>query len=66
MSRAASNGQAEPPDRPVDWAAVQYQPAPGTPLLACACGASYLDDDPGRSAHHVVFGHQPEASGRGR
>ena len=31
-----------------------------TPLLRCRCGAAWLDDDEGRRAHDVVFGHQPE------
>lgn len=30
------------------------------PLLRCWCGAAWLDDDEGRRAHDVVFGHQPE------
>jgi hypothetical protein len=41
-----------------------YERAPGTALLVCArpgCGASYLDDLPGRAAHKTVFGHQPKA-----
>jgi hypothetical protein len=54
-----------PPTRPaarpaVDWAAAQYEPNPGTPLLRChRCGASWLDDKPGRVAHVAVFGHSP-------
>jgi len=42
-----------------DWAAMQYRPAPGTPLLTCWCGAVYLDDQPARAAHRTVFGHHP-------
>jgi hypothetical protein len=43
-----------------DWAAVQYRPSPGTPLLICTrCGAFYLDDKPARAAHRAVFGHTP-------
>lgn len=45
--------------QPVDWAAVQYQPDPRVPLLRCRCGGAFLDDEPGRRAHDVVFGHQP-------
>jgi hypothetical protein len=49
-----------PPRPPVDWAAFQYEPAPGTPLLRChRCGANWLDDGPGRVAHVAVFGHSP-------
>ena len=53
----ARDGQAP---TPADWRQLQYQPSPSTPLRTCArCGARYLDDPPGRDAHHAVFGHQP-------
>lgn len=64
MNRA--DRMAKPPGRtrktPVKWDALQYQPAPSTPLLACKCGASWLDDKPGRDAHRVVFGHDPQTA----
>jgi hypothetical protein len=46
--------------QPARWDRLQYQPAPGTPLLTCRCGASYLDDQPSRDAHRTVFGHDPQ------
>ena len=58
--RSSANGhRAEPPHRPVDWSAVGYRPAEGTPTKRCACGGAYLDDDPSRAAHVAVFGHSP-------
>jgi len=30
-----------------------------TPTKCGTCGAFYLDTDPGRQAHVVVFGHRP-------
>jgi hypothetical protein len=63
VSRQAANGQA-PPSAPAD----RHQPGPGPPLLRSACGGYWLDDEPGRDAHHAVFGHQPrtrEAPARG-
>ena len=53
--------------RPAQATRDAYQPAPGTALLTCAltgCGASYLDDQPGRDAHLAVFGHRPQARPR--
>jgi hypothetical protein len=57
----SANGHRQaPPHATTDWSAVQYQPAPGTPLLRCGrCGAAWLDDDPGRQAHIAVFSHSP-------
>ena len=54
--RSSANGhRAEPPRRPVDWSAVGYRPAEGTPTKRCACGGAYLDDEPepGRSRRRV-------------
>jgi hypothetical protein len=59
----AGNGtrpQGKPPAPPVDWAALAYRPAPSTPLRTCRCGARYLDDEPSRDAHRIVFGHRPK------
>lgn len=37
-----------------------YAPAPAAaPLRDCACGAWWTDNEPGRRAHAVVFGHDP-------
>jgi hypothetical protein len=47
--------------RQVRWDQVQYTPAPGTRRLTCKCGATYLDDEPSREAHRIVFGHDPES-----
>lgn len=58
MSRQAANGQA-PPSAPAGRDADRHQPGPGPPLLRCACGGYWLDDEPGRHAHHAVFAHQP-------
>jgi hypothetical protein len=58
--RSSANGRrADPPRAPVDWSAVSYRPAEGTPLRRCACGGAYVDDDPSRVAHVAVFGHSP-------
>jgi hypothetical protein len=60
MTRQSANGRRPP--RPADWRALQYEPAPGTPLLRCdrrGCGAAYIDDEPSRLAHIAVFGHSP-------
>jgi hypothetical protein len=58
--RSSANGyRAEPPRAPVDWAAVSYRPAEGTPVRRCSCGAAYVDDEPSRAAHVAVFGHSP-------
>jgi hypothetical protein len=62
MSRQSANGRAPAPPRPADWKALQYEPAEGTSLLRCACGAAYLDDEPGRRAHVAVFAHSPRPS----
>lgn len=45
-----------------DWSAdLTYKPAPGTRLLQCGhCRAWFLDDQPGRKAHAIVFGHRPK------
>ena len=43
--------------QPVDWAAAQHQTGPAAPLLHCQCGGYWLDDEPGRHAHRVVFLH---------
>ncbi len=56
MSRQAANGQA-PPSAPADWDAAP--PGPAAPLLRCACGGYWTDDDPGRHAHVAVFSHSP-------
>jgi hypothetical protein len=56
-ARQSANGHR--PHAPADWAALAYQPAEGTPLLACRCGGRYLDDREGRQAHDTVFGHNP-------
>jgi hypothetical protein len=61
-ARSANGRRAEPPHAPADWAALQYQPDPRTPLLRCRCGAAFLADEPGRQAHLAVFGHRPRAS----
>jgi len=52
----------KPKTVPVKWDQLQYQPAPSTPVVACKCGAKYLDDAPGRQAHRIVFSHDPEAA----
>ena len=58
--RQSANGyRPEPPHRPADWSALQYQPAAGTPLRRCRCGAVWTDDEPGRQAHIAVFAHSP-------
>jgi hypothetical protein len=61
-ARQSANGRRDTDRRkPADWIAA-YQPAEGTPLLACRaphCGAYYLDDEPARAAHKAVFGHKP-------
>jgi len=57
VSRQAANGHR--PARPADWTALQYQPAEGTPLRRCGCGAAYVDDEPSRQAHVAVFSHSP-------
>lgn len=57
MSRQSANGHR--PAQPADWAAAQYRPGQGVPLLRCQCGAAWLDDEEGRHAHRVVFSHQP-------
>lgn len=60
--RARAKGRrAEPQHAATDWAAVQYQPTEGTPLLRCWCGAAFLADEPGRQAHAVVFSHRPRS-----
>ena len=59
---AVNRGKMHPAAKPVRWDTLQYHPAPNTPLLACKCGASYLDDEPSRTAHRTVFGHDPEAA----
>jgi hypothetical protein len=59
---SASNGSRpkdKPPGTAADWSALQYRPAPSTPLRTCCCGARYLDDGPSRDAHRIVFGHRP-------
>lgn len=65
-ARVLANGHRPgPPRHAVDWDALGYRPAEGTPLRACdrhGCGAKYLDDDPGRQAHIAVFGHSPRTS----
>jgi hypothetical protein len=61
MSRQSANGRAPAPPRPADWKALQYEPAEGTPLRRCRCGANWTDDEPGRRAHRVVFLHEPGA-----
>ncbi len=59
-ARASANGhRAEPPHRPVDWSAVGYRPAEGTPTPRCWCGGVWIDDEAGRHAHRVVFLHEP-------
>jgi hypothetical protein len=56
--RAASNGQDDALLR-------NYRRPASTELLTCGrCGANYLDDAPGRSAHRVVFGHPPKVPER--
>lgn len=58
--RASANGhRPEPLHRPVDWSAIGYRPAEGTPLRTCRCGGAYLDDSPGHQAHIAVFAHSP-------
>ena len=53
QARQSANGQVPAPPRP----------DPGKPpLLRCRCGAAWLDDDEGRHAHRVVFGHQPRTA----
>ena len=61
--------RALPAPRPAQAARPGYQPAENTRLLVCArsdCGASYLDDGPGKAAHRAVFGHAPRAPKGGR
>jgi hypothetical protein len=59
-ARPSANGRrADPPRAPVDWTAVSYRPAEGTPLRRCSCGGAYVDDEPSRVAHVAVFGHSP-------
>jgi hypothetical protein len=53
------SGNGHRPARPADWKALQYQPAEGTPLRRCRCGANWTDDEPGRRAHVAVFAHSP-------
>jgi hypothetical protein len=58
----SANGHRAGAHEPAGWAALAYRPAEGTPLLACRCGARYLDDEPARAAHRAVFGHQPRSA----
>lgn len=63
MSRQSANGRAPAPHRPVDWNRDGYRPGPDTRRRTCGrCGACYLDDEPSRAAHVVVFGHSPRPS----
>ena len=40
--------------------AATWSVRPPTPTVICArCQGHYVDDDEGRGAHVVVFGHQP-------
>jgi hypothetical protein len=58
-ARQSANGRVAARE-PADWAALEYRPAEGTPLLACRrCGGRYFDDREGRQAHDTVFGHHP-------
>jgi hypothetical protein len=59
MTRRRPPSREDGPRPPVDWSALQYQPAEGTPLRRCACGAAFVDDEPSRVAHIQVFGHSP-------
>ena len=59
MTGSPNGHRPGPPPAPADLDAAQHQPGPGTPLLRCACGGYWLDDEPGRHAHRAVFGHQP-------
>jgi hypothetical protein len=60
-ARQSANGhRRRDAHEPADWAALAYQPAEGTSLLRCRCGAAWLDDDEGRAAHDTVFGHRPK------
>lgn len=54
-ARQSANGRSPPP-APAEPTA----PGPAGQLTRCACGAAWLDDEPGRHAHAVVFGHQPK------
>jgi hypothetical protein len=55
-ARQPANGRS-PPTAPAEHAPTA--PGPSTALRRCACGAVWLDDEPGRHAHRAVFGHQP-------
>jgi hypothetical protein len=58
--RQSANGRRRrDAHEPADWADLAYQPAEGTPLIACRCGGRYLNDPEGRGSHQVVFGHRP-------
>jgi hypothetical protein len=62
MSRQSANSRARTlaPPPPNDWNRDDYRPGPDTPRRTCGrCGACYLDDEPSRAAHVVVFGHSP-------
>lgn len=59
---SANGHRPGPPRQAVDWDAGDYQRDPRTPLLACRCGARYLDDEDGRQAHIAVFGHSPRTA----
>ena len=58
-ARSANGHRPGPPRQAADWDREDYQRDPRTSLLACRCGARYLDDGPGRQAHIAVFGHSP-------
>ncbi len=53
-ARQSANGRPPPPAEPT-------APGPAGQLTRCACGAAWFDDEPGRHAHAVVFGHQPKS-----
>jgi hypothetical protein len=52
---AATNRDADDEPTPDGQASGQA----GAALRRCACGGAWLDHQPGRDAHAVVFGHQP-------
>lgn len=48
------------PDRAAQYAQPQPARVVGESAITCArCRGFYLDDDDGRRAHQVVFGHTP-------
>lgn len=59
MTRRGSRTEGrQPAGRPA--AAYITDPIPpDSPVMVCACGASYRDHPDSHTAHHAVYGHRP-------